>query len=251
MYIRCPNSECPAQVKERVRYFAARNAMDIEGLGDKLVDQLVSTRLVKGYGDLYRPTVDQLMEIERMGKKSSESLVGAIESSKSRGLARLLNALSIRHVGARVATVLAEHFGSMEKLRAASSDDLSEVNEVGPVIAAGVYAWLQREFGKRTIDDLTALGVQMTALQSASQTGQGVLAGKTFVVTGTLEKYGREDIEELIARHGGRAASSVSKKTSYLIAGADAGSKLAKAQQLGVEIIDEAKFEQMIAAEGH
>ncbi len=248
VYIRCPNPLCPAQVKERLRYFATRNAMEIEGLGDKIVDQLVNTGLVKSFGDLYRLRVEQLSKIERMGKKSSESLVAAIGRSKSRGLARLLNALSIRHVGTRVATVLAGHFGSMQKLRAASKDDLSMVNEVGPIIAAGVHDWLHSDFGEATIADLANSGVAMTALQTAAQTNRGVLAGKTFVVTGTLEKYRREDVEELIARHGGRVASSVSQKTNVLIAGADAGSKLAKAQKLGVQVISEEMFEQMIAS---
>jgi DNA ligase (NAD+) len=248
VYIRCPNPECPAQVKERVRYFATRNAMDIEGLGDKLVDQLVNTGLVKSYGDLYRMTAEQLMEMERMGKKSSESLVAAVEASKARGLARLLNALSIRHVGTRVATVLAEHFGSMENLRAASVEELSEVNDVGPVIAASVHAWLHSEFGERTIDDLADLGVQMKALQTAAQASKGVLAGKTFVITGTLKNYKREDVEELITRHGGRASSSVSKKTDYVIAGEEAGSKLTKAQKLGVPVIGEEDFKRMLSS---
>ena len=249
VYIRCPNAQCPAQVKERIRYFATRNAMDIEGLGDKLVDQLVSSGTVKSYGDLYRLTVDELLKLERMGQKSSESLVAAMEASKGRGLARLLNALSIRHVGLRGATVLAENFGTIEKLREADVEALAQVNEVGPVIARSVHDWLQSEFGRQTIEDLRNLGVQLTALRTVAQKTAGALAGKTLVVTGTLSKYGREDIEELITRHGGRAASSVSKKTSYLVAGVDAGSKLVKAQQLGVPVITEQEFEQMLPAE--
>jgi DNA ligase (NAD+) len=249
VYRRCPNPNCPAQLKERLRYFATRNAMDIEGLGDKLVEQLVSGGQVKGYGDLYRLTVEELLSLERMGKKSSESLVEAIAASKTRGMARLLNALSIRHVGARVAAILAEQFQSIHALTTATVAQLEQTPEVGSTIAASVHDWLHSEFGTQTIADLTASGVQMTALESAKKPGSGIFAGKTVVVTGTLTNYRREEIEELIAQHGGRAASSVSKKTSYLVAGADAGSKLAKAQQLGIPILSESLFQELLASE--
>jgi DNA ligase (NAD+) len=248
VYIRCPNVECPAQVKERIRYFASRNAMDIEGLGDKLVEQLVAAGAVRRYGDLYRLSVETLMELERMGRKSSENLVQAIEASKSRGLARLLNALSIRHVGARVATVLAEQFQSMEKLRAADVETLSETLEIGPVIAQSVHAFLHSDFGASTIDDLQSLGVRVTSTTSAAAAAKGALAGKTLVVTGTLTKYSRDEIQELIARHGGRAAASVSKNTDYVVAGEKAGSKLAKAKQLGVPVLNEQQFDALIGA---
>lgn len=245
VYIRCPNLNCPAQVKERIRYFASRNAMDIGGLGDKLVDQLVGDGLVKGYGDLYRLTVEQLMNLDRMGQRSSEKLVESIQASTQRGLARLLNALSIRHVGNRVAGVLAEQFGSMEALRAADVEQLSDTNEIGPVIAQSVYDFLHSKAGEQALTDLTSVGVDMTAPQSAAAR-DGVFAGQTIVVTGTLTKYGREEIEELIARHGGRAASSVSKKTDFVVAGEKAGSKLAKAQELGVRVISEDDFEKLL-----
>jgi DNA ligase (NAD+) len=241
VYIRCPNPECPAQVKERLRYFASRGAMDIEGLGDKLVDQLVESGAVKGYGDLYRLTLDTLVGLERMGQKSSEKLLEGIEKSKSRGLARLLNALSIRHVGARVAAVLAEHFHSIDELREASVEELSAINEIGSVIAKSVHSFVHSAFGKRTIDDLAKAGVKMTADQPPRQRAKAI-AGKTFVVTGTLENYGRDDVEELITRLGGRAASSVSKKTDYVVAGENAGSKLDKARQLGVKVLSEQEF---------
>jgi DNA ligase (NAD+) len=246
VYIRCPNLECPAQLKERIHYFAGRNAMDVEGLGDKLVEQLVAERLVRNYGDLYRLTLDQLMRLERMGRKSSENLLEGIEASKDRGLARLLNALSIRHVGTRVAAVLAETFGSMKALLAANIEQLSEINEIGPVIARSVHEFLHGPFGSKTIEDLVAIGLNMGAPATAGQASQ-VLAGKTLVVTGTLEKYTRDEIQDLIAKHGGRAASSVSKKTDYLVAGDQAGSKLAKAQQLGVPVLSEDQFEALIA----
>ena len=244
VYIRCPNLECPAQIKERIRYFATRNAMDIEGLGDKLVDQLVETEVVKNFADLYRLDLDTLVNLERMGRRSSENLLAGIEASKSRGLARLLNALSIRHVGARVATVLAEHFMSMDKLREATVEELSEINEIGPVIAASVHDFLHNGFALRTIDALAELGVSMRAPRVKQQTVDGI-AGKTFVVTGTLAKYGREDIEELIERLGGRPASSVSKKTDFVVAGENPGSKLAKARELGIKVLTEKEFDSL------
>jgi DNA ligase (NAD+) len=246
VYIRCPNPTCPAQVSERIRYFASRNAMDIEGLGDKLVEQLVRDGLVRGYGDLYRLTLDQLTGLERMGKKSSENLLAGIAASKDRGLARLLNAIAIRHVGARVATLLAQHFGSIERLQAAEVDELSAVPEIGPVIAQSVYDFLHSDFGRETIADLAAAGVSIEAPQSERVAADGALAGKTIVVTGTLVKYKRDEIEGLITRHGGRAASSVSKKTDFVVAGENAGSKLAKAQELGVRVLSEEEFEVMI-----
>ncbi|MCC6126923.1 MAG: NAD-dependent DNA ligase LigA [Pirellulales bacterium] len=246
VYIRCPNVECPAQVKERIRYFAGRNAMDIEGLGDKLVDQLVSEQIVQNYGDLYRleRRQDKLLNLARMGRKSADNLLDGVEASKNRGLARLLNALSIRHVGARVAAVLAEHFGAMDKLLAATEVELSKVNEIGPIIAKSIHSFLHGPFGRETIADLQSLGVKMAAEKAAG--GSAKLQGKTLVVTGTLQKYGREEIEELIARHGGRAASSVSKNTDYLLAGEKAGSKLEKAKQLGVKVITEEEFEGLL-----
>jgi DNA ligase (NAD+) len=161
-------------------------------------------------------------------------------------LARLLNALSIRHVGNRVAAILAEHFGSMEALESASSEELSDVMEIGPVIAKSVYDFLHSDFGRHTIQDLKQQGVDMTAPKKARPTADGALSGKTFVVTGTLEKYKREEIQELITQHGGRAASSVSKKTDYVVAGKEAGSKLDKAQQLGIKVLSEAEFEELL-----
>lgn len=246
VYIRCTNLQCPAQVKERMRYFATRNAMDIEGLGDKLVDQLVAHSLVGQYGDLYRLTAEQLMALERMGGKSSENLVQAIESSKSRGLARLLNGLSIRHVGITVARVLAEHFGNLEKLRKASKEELAEVDEVGEIIAVSVYDYLQSDFGRETVDDLVALGLKVDQETSETESLGDQLRGKTFVVTGTLSRYTRDEIKQLILQHGGKTSSSISGKTDYLIAGEKAGSKKAKAESLGVAILDEQGFHDLL-----
>ena len=204
VYIRCPNFECPAQLKERIRYFATRDAMDVEGLGDKLVDQLVSNNLVTTYGDLYRVTFEKVSQLERMGKVSSEKLLAAIEQSKSRGLARLLNALSIRHVGITVARVLANKFGTMEALRAASLETLAETDEVGEVIAASVHEFLRSQSGASIVDDLLVLGVEMEADQAAAATVSDVLQGKTLVVTGKLTEFTRDEIKALIMQHGGK-----------------------------------------------
>ena len=246
VYIRCPNPTCPAQVSERIRYFASRNAMDIEGLGDKLVEQLVSDGLVRSYGDLYRLSLEQLTNLERMGNKSSENLLAGIAASKDRGLARLLNAIAIRHVGARVAGLLAQHFGTMDRLRAATVEELSSVPEIGEVIAQSVFDFLHSDYGREVIDDLAAAGVSMETPESERVLSNGALAGKTVVVTGTLVKYKRDEIEALIARHGGRAASSVSKKTDFVVAGENAGSKLDKAKSLGVRVISEEEFEGVV-----
>jgi len=264
VYIRCPNPECPAQVKERIRYYASRNAMDIEGLGDKLVDQLVNQGLVRRYGDLYRLKLEQLMSLERMGRKSSENLLAAIEASKDRGLARLLNALAIRHVGTRVAAVLAKHFRSIDAMRPASIDEIREAlrglyetkegkswksrkdKDQPAVIATAVHRYVRSPHGAETLSDLATLGVKMD--EPREKRASRRLEGKTLVVTGTLKRYTRDEINAVIANHGGRAASSVSKSTDYLIAGKEAGSKLAKARQLGVPILSEEEFENLIGA---
>jgi DNA ligase (NAD+) len=243
VYIRCPNPRCPAQVKERIRHYAGRNAMDIEGLGDKLVDQLVDGGLVTSYGDLYRLKLEDLVKLERMGKKSSEKLLAGVEASKQRGFARLLGALAIRHVGTRVASVLADKFLSMDALQQASIDELSETNEIGPIIAESVHSFLHDEYGGAIIDDLRSVGVHMADSKPTRGAASQVFAGKTFVVTGTLKKYTRDEIHALIEQHGGRASASVSQKTDYVVAGENAGSKLAKAQELGVKTITEDEFE--------
>jgi DNA ligase (NAD+) len=249
VYIRCPNFACPAQLGERLLYFASRSAMDIEGLGEKLAYQLVETGLVDDFGDLYDLTPEQLIQLERMGKKSAEKLVLNIAESRTRGLARVLNALSIRHVGTRVATTIAQHFGSMDAVVNASEEDLANVEDVGPVIAQSVHHFLHCEHGERAIRRLREVGVDMTAPQKRAATAAtaGPLSGKTLVVTGTLEKYTREQIEALIEQSGGRAANSVSKSTDYLVAGEKAGSKLDKAHKLGVPVISESEFEELLS----
>ena len=249
VYIRCPNVDCPARCRERIRFFASRGAMDIEGLGDKLVEQLVATGLVRDYADLYALTPAQLEPLERMGKKSAASLVEEIAKSRDRGLIRVLNALGIRHVGPRVASLLAGRFPTIDDLAEAKEEELAAVPEIGPAIAASVHEWLASDYGRQSIAGLRAAGLKLD-VPAAERIEAGPLTGKTFVVTGTLERFSREQAEEAIRRAGGRPAGSVSKKTDYLVAGAEAGSKLDKATKLGVPVIDEAAFEQLLAGHG-
>ncbi|MFM8805611.1 MAG: NAD-dependent DNA ligase LigA, partial [Planctomycetia bacterium] len=246
VYIRCPDVDCPARRRERIRFFASRGAMDIEGLGDKLVEQLVATGLVKDYADLYKLEAADLEPLERMGEKSAQSLVEQIAASRSRGLVRVLNALGIRHVGPRVASLLCARFPTVEKLRAASVDELSAVEDIGPVIAASVHEWLASDYGMRVLRGLEQAGVVLEVPES-ERVAEGPLTGKTLVVTGTLVGFSRQEAEEAIRKAGGRAAGSVSKKTDYVVAGDEAGSKLEKATKLGVPVIDEAAFIKLLS----
>jgi DNA ligase (NAD+) len=241
-----------AEIRERIRYYAGGVKLDkkkkgINGLGDTKIEQLVDEGLVRGYGDLYKLTVDVLSPLKRtvgMSQNEAEKQIALIAESKTRGLAKLLNGLSIRNVGARTASLLADHFRSMDALAAANVQDLSQINEIGPIIAQSVYDFLRSDFGARTIAGLKSAGVTMES--TAKRNRSRLLEGKSLVVTGTLRKYTREAIQELIAQHGGHAASSVSKNTHYVVAGENAGSKLAKAQELGVPIITEEQFEAML-----
>jgi DNA ligase (NAD+) len=241
----CIGPACPAQLKERLRFFATRGAMDIEGLGDAIVEQLVDTGMVKSIPDLYRLTLEPVVELERMGKKSAQNLLDGIAASKKQGLARLLTGLGIRHVGDHVADLLAQEFGSMEELMAAKEDRLAHVEGIGPRRAASIHHFFQSPAGQKTIEELRDLGVNMTEKKRAAPTTSGI-AGKTLVVTGTLERFSREEIEELIKSLGGKTSGSVSKKTDYLVAGEKAGSKLDKAKALGVAVLSEAEFEKLI-----
>jgi DNA ligase (NAD+) len=251
VYIRCVNELCPAKLRQKLRYFAGRSAMEIDGLGEKIIDQLVDADLVHGYADLYRLTKEQLLTLEGFGERKAEKLLSGIAGSKQRGLARLLAGLSIRHVGSRVASVLAKKFGSIQRLSAASVEELSEVHEIGEIIAQSIHDFFSSEYGQLTLRDLVKVGVKLEDenQQPAAAPGEEAgLAGKTFVVTGTLVHYKRDEIERLIEQHGGRATSSVSASTSYLIAGEKAGSKLAKAQELGVPVLTEEEFQKLIEA---
>lgn len=248
VYIRCVSKQCPAQWRQRLRYYATRDCMDIEGLGDKLVNQLVDSNLVSSFGDLYSLTLLKLMTLDRMGKKSAENVIQGIESSKNRGMTRVLNAISIRHVGQRVAQILARRFGSIHALMSADLESIGNINEIGPVIAQSVYDYFHSEDGLEVIQQLRTAGVFLEASPEDAVDNAGVFAGKTVVVTGSLSKYSRDEIERLIEQRGGRAASTVSKKTDFLIAGESAGSKLEKAISLGVPVLTEAEFDALISA---
>jgi DNA ligase (NAD+) len=245
VYIRCVSNQCPAQWRQRLRYFATRDCMDIEGLGDKLVNQLVDAQLVNSYADLYGLTLEQLMTLERMGKKSAENLLQGIQVSKQRGLSRVLNAITIRHVGQRVAMVLARRFGSAASLTSAGLEELSNTEEIGPIIAKSVYEFCRSDEGKQVFEQLAHAGVSLETSEEDSVDRAGVFANKTLVVTGTLEHYSRDEIERVIEKLGGKASGSISKKTDYLVAGQAAGSKLQKAEQLGVKILTEAEFREL------
>ena len=246
VYIRCVSKLCPAQWRQRLRYFATRDCMDIEGLGDKLVNQLVDSQLVSSYGDLYALTLEQLMSLERMGRKSAENLLGGIAASKGRGLSRVLNAISMRHVGQRVAQILARRFGSADRLLLASEEELSSTDEIGPVIAKSVFDYCHSEDGLHVFKQLREAGVSLETSTDDAVDHAGVLAGKSIVVTGTLKRFSRDEIERLIEKLGGKASSSVSKKTDYVVAGEAAGSKLEKANQLGVPVVTEEEFQTLI-----
>ena len=263
---RCPNVECPAKLREGLLHFSQRRAMRIDGLGESLVVQLTSPRtkrdkkgepeldergepiklppLVRDIADLYllADKRDELIALERMGAKSADNLLAQIEASKKAGLARLLYGLGIRHVGERTAQILARHFGDIEKLRQAPVEQLSGVFEIGQVVAASIHQWFQESRNLRLIERLAEAGVKMNTATADGETVARVFEGKTFVLTGTMPTMKRDDAKAFIEARGGRVSSSVSKKTDFVIAGEDAGSKLTKAQEFGIQILDEAEL---------
>ena len=245
VYIRCPNVRCPARRREQIKFFASRGAMDIEGLGDKLVEQLVAQNLVTDYADLYRLSLEQLTGLDRMGLKSANSLLGQIEKSKKCGLAKVMNALGIRHVGPRVAMALCQRFPTIRELQSASIEELAAVHEIGDVIAESVHDWLAGEYGKQVIEGLINVGVSLELLQG-DKILNGPLEGKTIVVTGSLVDFSRREAEDAIRQAGGRSSASVSKKTDYLVAGEAAGSKLEKANKLGVPVLNETELKKLL-----
>ncbi len=260
VYIRCLNPECPAQLKERLRFFAARNQMHIEGLGPAVIDRLVEAGAVRHFADLYALKADDLIGMElsrhtdkktgkiviqRIQERSAENLLKSIEASKQRGLARLLAGLGIRHVGGRAAGLLADHFGEIDAIAAASEDELAQVEEIGPVIAASARQFFAGAHVRDVIRRLKAAGLKM-ADRPRRAAERPALTGKTIVVSGTLTGYTRSEIEETIKRHGGRAASSVSRKTDFVLVGEDPGSKADKAKDLGVATINEQEFDRII-----
>jgi DNA ligase (NAD+) len=240
---RCTNPECPARLKESLLHYGSRRAMDIEHLGEAVVEQLVETGLVRHFADLYALTVDQLAALERLAEKSAGNLHAAIRESRGRGLARLLFALGIRYVGENVARILAAEFGSAAHLSEATEAALAAVHGIGPRIAVSVALFFQQDENRRLLAALEQAGVRMAEEASA---GPKPLLGKTFVLTGGLTSLSREEAKEAIQRLGGRVAGSVSKKTDYVVAGAEPGSKLETARQLGIATLDEAAFRALL-----
>jgi DNA ligase (NAD+) len=241
---RCTNTACPAQLKERLFHWGSRRAMDIEGLGEVIIGQLVDRGLVRDFADLYALDVDTLADLERMAKKSAQNLHRSLEASKTRGLTRLLNALGIRMVGERAAQLLAARFGSMERLLAATETEINEIYGIGPQIAQAVMTFLAEPRNRATIERLAAAGVAM--IEPGHTEGPRPLDGKSLVLTGGLATLSRDQAKDLVIRLGGRVTGSVSKKTDYVVVGEDAGSKADDARRLGVTTLDEAAFLKLV-----
>jgi DNA ligase (NAD+) len=233
---RCVNANCPAKLRETILHFASRGVMNIDGMGDALVTQLTERGLVNNVADIYKLTKDDLLSLERMGDKSAQNVLDEIKESKELPLERVIYGLGIRFVGARTAQFLAEHFGSMEALAGAGIEELQNVNEVGPRIAESIAEFFSIAANRKLVERLGEAGL---VFKGAKKERGTKLAGKTFVLTGTLAKYTRDEAKKMIEDAGGRVSGSVSKKTDYVVAGADAGSKLDKAKELGVAVIDE------------
>src|SRR5262245_25919123 len=244
-YVCSAGANCPGQITGRIKSFAKRERMDIEGLGDELAQQLVDAELVTTVADLYHLTEEELLPLERMGKKKAQNLLAGIAASKDRGLARLLAALSINGVGESMADAIAQSYPSMDKLLVAKEEEIASVSGIGPVRAKSIYEFFHNAVGEKLISELKELGIKLTEEVRHAPKASGI-AGKTIVVTGTLKNYGRKEIEDLIKEMGGKPTGSVSKKTDYVVVGEDAGSKLDKAKELGVKILSEGEFNKLI-----
>ena len=257
--VRCGNAACPAQMQARVTHFTGRNAMDIEGFGPAVTEQILGNGLIEDVGDIYALTREQLGTLERMGEKSADNLLRGVVASKARPLDRLLFSLGIPHVGERAARQIAEHFRSIEAIRAASHEELEAVPEIGPKIAESIVSFFGNERNLEIVEKLKAAGLRMEmeappeiGVENGAERGEGSqsFADKIVVITGTLPNYSREEMAGRIEAAGGRVTSSVSKKTDYLVAGENAGSKLKKAQSLGVEILNEEETDALISGKG-
>ncbi|MGZ4731144.1 MAG: NAD-dependent DNA ligase LigA, partial [Terriglobales bacterium] len=240
---RCVNANCPAKLRETILHFASRGVMNIDGLGDALVTQLTDRKLVKNVADIYKLTKEDLLCLERMGDKSAQNVLDEIESSKELPLERVIYGLGIRFVGERTAQFLAGHFGSMDALMQASEEELQEVNEVGPRIAQSIVEFFQEPKNRALVEQLQELGLRLTGTRKQRGTK---LAGKTFVLTGTLTHFTRDEAKKMIEDAGGRVSGSVSKKTDFVVAGDEAGSKLDKAKELGVKVIGEKEMQGLL-----
>ncbi len=243
---RCTNPDCPAKLKARIQYFASRKAMDIEGLGEVLVETLVDKEMIRDVADLYTLKVEDIASLERMAEKSGTNLIDQIEASKTRGLQRLLYGIDIRHVGERYAKILANNFRSIDRIAEASVEELDDIPEIGLAVAESVYSWFRDPRNIDLVERLKTAGVQVEMDASSTAALDERFVGKTFVLTGKLENYTRDEAAKLIEDRGGRVSSSVSKKTDYVVAGSDAGSKLAKAETLGITVLSEEEFKEML-----
>jgi DNA ligase (NAD+) len=240
---RCPNPDCVAQLKRSIRHFVSKGAMDIDGLGEKIIDQLVDNGLIQDIGDLYNLKVEELIPLERFAEKSAQNIVSAIQGSKEPTLGRFIYALGIRYVGEATANLLVQHFHSLEALREANMEELLQVEGVGPQVAAGIRDYFSNDKVSQLLDKLKQAGL---TLQTAARPALTPLAGKTFVFTGGLEHFSREEAKALVVARGGKVGSSVSSKTDYVVVGAEPGSKYTKAQDLKVTILDEAAFKELL-----
>jgi DNA ligase (NAD+) len=240
---RCVNAACPAKRRESLLHFAGRHAMNIDGLGEKIVDQLIEQGLVRDVADLYSLKLDKLVALERFAKKSAQNLLDEIESSKKNSLARLIYALGISFVGERTGELLAGHFSSVDDLAAANQEQLEEVAEVGPKVAAAITEFFSEPANRQLIKKLHKAGVHPTMEQRQIKSGK--FAGKSFVFTGGLANRSREDAAEIVKQHGGTISSSVTKKTNYVVVGTDPGSKYDKAKALDVPVLTEKEFEKL------
>lgn len=240
---RCINASCPAQIKERIRHWASRDAMDIEGLGEKLIDRLVEGGWVKTIPDLYRLNKETLLQLERMGNKSADNLLRAIEKSKKRELPRFIYALGIPHVGQFIARLLAEHFGSLDRLKEAKEEELLTIEGIGPTVADSVRQFFSNPQNRQMLEELKSLGVEPEELKRREE---GTLAGKTFVFTGALSKLSRDKARALVEERGGKVADTVSHRVDYVVVGENPGSKLAMARERGIKILTEEEFYQLL-----
>jgi DNA ligase (NAD+) len=240
---RCVNQKCPAKLRESILHFASRGVMNIDGMGDALVNQLTDRGVVKDVADIYKLTKDDLLKLERMGEKSTENVLREIENSKKLPLERVIYGLGIRFVGERTAQFLAEHFGETSAIEHASEEELQQVEEVGPRIAKSIVEFFAEPKNRELVEELRAAGLTMRGKKKERGTK---LAGKTFVLTGTLPTYSRDEAKKMIEDAGGKVTGSVSKKTDYVVAGADAGSKLDKANELGLTLIDEVGMRELL-----
>jgi DNA ligase (NAD+) len=247
---RCENSSCPTKLRRGLEHFASRGAMNIEGLGESLVGQLCETGLIKSYADIYRLDAPTLEGLERMGRKSAANLLSELEKSKGNDVWRLLYGLGIRHVGERGAQVLADHFGSIDEIQGATLEQLEQVREIGPVLAASVRSFFDQPGNRDLIEGFRAAGVKLAGPKKTAPVGPQPLAGKTYVITGELDGISREEAQARLEALGAKVTNSVSKKTTALIVGADPGaSKLEKARELGTKTLTAGDFQQLIMIE--